>query len=53
MLIVDFDGLPSWYTKCPWVGVVEGTGSGKTRQETKVNDRHLRSSGKIGDCGTV
>ena len=41
MLIVDFDGLPSWYldasetgesTKCPWVGVVEGTGSGKNRE---------------------
>ena len=39
MLIVDFDGLPSWYliasetgesTKCPWVGVVEGTGSAPT-----------------------
>ena len=41
MLIVDFDGMPSWYldsseteesTKCPWEGVVEGTGSGKNRE---------------------
>ena len=41
MLIVDFDGLPFWYldvsetgesTECPWVGVVQGTGSGKKRE---------------------
>ena len=41
MLIDDFDRLPSWYldasktgesTKCPWVRVVEGKGSGKNRE---------------------
>ena len=41
MLIVDFDGPPSWYldasktgesAKCSWVGVVEGTASGKNRE---------------------
>ena len=38
MSIVAFDGPPSWSlyasetgesTKCPWVGVVEGTAGGK------------------------
>ena len=57
MLIVDFDGLPSWYldasetgesTKCPWVGVVEGTGSGKNR-ETVTASLFLVSKG----CGRV
>ena len=41
MSIVEFDGPPSWSldasetgesTKCPWVGVVEGTAGGKNRE---------------------
>ena len=72
MLIVDFDGPPSWYLdasetgesiKCPWVGVVEGTASGKICtlpscirikrprwRPVELNDGHLRSHEKIGDC---
>ena len=42
MSIVEFDGLPSWSldtsdtgesTKCPWVGVVEGTAGGINREK--------------------
>ena len=76
MSIVESDGPPSWSldasetgesTKCPWVGVVEGTAGEKigltptfltsSRLPTGIlyspqllNDRHLRSHGKIGDC---
>ena len=41
MSIVEVDGPPSWCldasetgesTKCPWVGVVEGTEGGKNRE---------------------
>jgi len=41
MLIFELNGPPSWSlhasetgesTKCPWVGVVEGTADGKNRE---------------------
>ena len=73
MLIVEFDGPPSWSldasetgesTKCPWVvavglnsvGVTAWTLSSFARikrlrwRPVVLNDRHLRSHGKIGDC---
>ena len=48
MSIVEFDGLPSWpldtsetgkSTKCPWVGVVEGTAGGINRETVTASLR--------------
>ena len=48
MSIVEFDGLPSWpldtsetgeSTKCPWVGVVEGTAGGVNRETVTASLR--------------
>ena len=66
MLIVDSDGPPSWSldasktgesTKCSWLGVVAFcTLPSFARikrprwRPVELNDRHLRSHGKIGDC---
>ena len=64
MLIVGLDGSLSWFlnlsetgesTKCPWVGVfVLSPVSLASRDQdggpVELNDRHLRSHGKIGDC---
>jgi len=66
MSIVELDGPPSWSldasetgesTKCPWVGVVAFcTLPSFARikrprwRPIELNDRHLRSHGKIGDC---
>jgi len=46
MSIFELDGPPSWSldasetgesTKCPWVGVVEGTADGKNRETVKAS----------------
>ena len=54
MSIVESDWPPSWFldasetgesTKGPWVGVAE-----LLFPPVGLNDRHLRTHGKIGDC---
>ena len=61
MSVVKADGPPSWSldasetwesTKCLWVGTLPSFARIKRPRWRPVglNDRHLRSHGKIGDC---